>query len=129
MATRQSLTDYMDSLGPVKGFKPEPYVCPEADTLTMYFENTSSFAERVDNELTVFKSFETRELVGFELKNILPKMKELANMIHVTATTPKVHIKLLLLICLAERKENREPYEGLVEKSSEFNDAQVPVLV
>jgi hypothetical protein len=93
----------------------------------MYFENTPSFAERINSELTVFKAFETEALVGFEIKGILPKIKELANMIQITATTPKVHVKLILLICLAERNENREQYQGLVDKSSEFDDAKVPV--
>ena len=116
----------MDSLGPRKGFKPEPYICADSDTLTMYFENTPSFAERVDNELTVFKAFDSEDLVGFELKGILPKMKELGRLIHVTASTPKVHIKLILLIYLAEVTEHRESYQGLVDKSSDF-DASVAV--
>src|SRR4051812_20179242 len=111
----QTLTDYMDSLGSAKEFTPEPYLCPDADTLTMYFENTPSFAERVDSELTVFKVFDNEELVGFELKGILGKMKAIANMIQVTAITPKVHVKLILLICLAEHRQNPEPYEGLVK--------------
>ncbi len=125
----QSLIDYMDSLGPGKEFKPDPYICPEADTLTMYFENTPSYAERVDHELTVFKSFESKELIGFELKGILPRMRELARLIHVRATTPKIHIKLLLLIYLAEVKEHREPYEGIVEKSSSIDNARITVPV
>jgi hypothetical protein len=124
----QTLTDYMDSLGPPKEFKAEPYVCADSDTLTMYFENTASYAERVDSELTVFRAFASNELVGFELKGILPKMKELGRLIHVTASTPKVHVKLILMIYLAEVTENREPYQDLVEESSRF-DANVTVPV
>ncbi|MGA2863413.1 MAG: hypothetical protein ABSF95_02890 [Verrucomicrobiota bacterium] len=123
----QSLTDFMDSVGPVKGFKPNPYLCPDSDTLTMYFEDTPSYAERVDSELTVFKSFDSNEVIGFELKGILPKMEELARMIHVTASTPKVHVRLILMICLAKKIERREPYEDLVEKASEFDEANVPM--
>lgn len=123
-----TLTEYMDSLGPPKGFKAEPYICADSDTLTMYFENTPSYAERVDRELTVFKAFGSDELVGFELKGILPKMKELGTMIHVTASTPKVHVKLILIIYLANVTENRESYEDLLEKSSRF-DANITVPV
>ncbi len=118
----------MDSLGPRKGFKPEPYVCADSDTLTMYFENTPSFAERIDNELTVFKGFDSGEVVGFELKGILPKMKELGRLIHVTARTPKVHVKLILMIYMAELTENRESYQGIIDKAEEF-DAKVAVPV
>ncbi len=124
---KQSLTDFMDRLGPKKGFKPEPYICADSDTLTMYFEDNPSFGERINNELTVFKSFDSGDLVGFELKGILPKMKELRKMIQVAASSPRVHIKLVLMICIAENRENPEPYRGLLDKSSEF-DATVPVL-
>src|SRR5438093_9338139 len=117
---KQTLTEYMDSLGPRKGFKPKPYVCADSDTLTLYFENTPSFAERIDNELTVFKSFAYGELVGFELKGILPKMKELGRLIHVTAKTPKIHVKLLLLIYMAEVKENRESYQEIADRAYEL---------
>jgi hypothetical protein len=123
---KQTLTDFMDSLGPRQGFKPQPYICADSDTLTMYFANSPSFAERIDGELTVFKSFSAEELVGFELKGILPKMKELGRLIHVTAQTPKVHVKLLLMIYLAEVTENRESYRDLVEKSSDL-DASIAV--
>ncbi|MCI0549879.1 MAG: hypothetical protein L0287_02880 [Anaerolineae bacterium] len=126
---KQTLTDFMDSLGPVEGFKPQPYVCADSDTLTMYFEDTPSFAERVDHELTVFKSFNSGNLVGFELKGVLPKMQQLASLIHVSASTPKIHVKLLLLICLADGREHRESYEGIAEKSSRFSDARIPVVV
>jgi hypothetical protein len=118
----------MDSLGPKGRFKPEPYICADSDTLTMHFENAPSFAERIDNELTVFKSFDSEELVGFELKGILPKMQELGRLIHVTAQTPKVHIKLLLLIYMADITEHRESYQQIAEKSESF-DAGVTVPV
>jgi len=94
----------------------------------MYFENTPSYAQRIDNELTVFKGFDSGEVIGFELKNILPKMKELGRLIHVTAKTPKVHIKLILMIYMAEIKENRESYQDIADRSSEF-DATVTVPV
>jgi hypothetical protein len=123
---KQTLTEYMDSLGPVKEFKSEPYLCADSDTLTLYFENTPSFAQRIDDELTVFKSFANDELIGFELKGILPKMRELARMIHMTASTPKISIKLILLIYLAEVTEHRESYQGLVQKSEEC-DARIAV--
>jgi|SRR5882762_1798382 len=128
MGNVSSLTAYMDSLGPPKAFTPEPYLCAEADTLTMYFQNTPSRAERVNNFLTVFKAFDSDELVGFELKGILKKMEELGSMISVfTAKTRKVHIKLILMAYLAEAKDDREPYDGLIEKSSKFDDAMVQV--
>jgi hypothetical protein len=122
-----TLTEFMDSLGPVRKFRPEPYVCADSDTLTMYFEDTPSFAERVDSQLTVFRSFDSEEVVGFELKGILPRIRELATMIHVTASTPKVHVKLILMICLSGELERREPYEDLVKKASKFEGASIPV--
>jgi hypothetical protein len=122
----KSLTDFIDSLGPVKEFKPQPYLCADSDTLTMYFEDSPAFRQRVDSKLTVFKAFDTGDLVGFELKNVLPKIKELLSLIHVEAKSARVHVKLILLICSVEA-ESREPYQELANKSSEF-DANIPVL-
>ena len=115
----------MDSLGPRKGFKAIPYICADSDTLTMYFENTPSFAKRIDQVLTVFKAFDSEEIVGFELKGILPKMKEIGRLIHVSARTPKIHDKLLLIIYMAEA-ENRESYQSVAEKTEAF-DARITV--
>src|SRR5262245_18892747 len=99
----QSLTAFMDSLGPAKGFEPKPFLCAENDTLEMYFENSPSYAQRVDRELTVFYSFGSKELVGFELKGVLRKMRELRSMISVVeASTPKIHVKLLILAYFPE---------------------------
>lgn len=122
-----TLTDFMDSLGTERAFKPEPFLDASVDTLTMYFENTSSFAERVDKVLTVFKSFDTQEVIGFELKGVLRKMREIGAMISVVkADTPKVHIKLIIMAYMVEAKEDRGAYEEIFKRSSDF-DAKLPV--
>src|SRR5271169_6223473 len=124
-----TLIEFMDSLGPKAAFTAQPHLCADSDTLTMYFENTPSLAERIDSELTVFKSFNSGELVGFQLKGILPKMNELGRLIHVTATTPKVHVKLLLMIYMAEITEHLESYKGIANKVGSYANAQITVPV
>lgn len=125
----QSLTDFMDSLGPSGKFKAEPFLCEETDTLTMFFENTPSYAHRIDNVLTVFYAFDSNEVVGFELKGVLGKMKELRSMIVVEAQTPKVHVKLLIWAYVMNvSASERFPYEGLIKKVDNL-DAMVPVAL
>jgi hypothetical protein len=124
-----TLTDLMDKLGKVQGFSPEPTFCPKSDTVTMYFDNTASYAQRIDNFLTVFKSFDSDEMIGFKLKGVLRKMRELKALIGlVDAKTPKVHVKLILWACMAEgEKEVFEPYQEAAKRTEEFDDAKIAV--
>lgn len=123
-----TLTQFMESLGaPPKGeFRPTPFICEESDSLTLYFENQPSYGDRIDNFLTVFKSFESDEVVGFELKGIARKMRDLHAMI-INAKTARVHVRLIIMTYIAEAPENRAPYDDLLQKSSQLNDAAVPV--
>jgi hypothetical protein len=86
---------------------------------------TKPAAQRANEYVAYFCN---QALVGFELKGILPKMKDLGRLIHLTASTPKVHVKLILMMYLGEVTENRESYQDLLEKSSS-SDANVTVPV
>ncbi len=125
-----TLTQYVESLGspPAREFRPTPFICEESDSLTLYFENQASYGDRIDNFLTVFKSFETDEVVGFELKGIARKMRDLHAMI-INAKTAKVHVRLIIMTYIAETPANRELYDDLMQKSSQLDDAAVPVGV
>lgn len=120
----------MDSLPalPRESFQPVPFLCLETDTLTLHLENAPSFAHRVDNFLTIFQSFENNEVVGFQLKGIARKMKDIGAMICLfEAKTVKVQVRLILLAYFAEA-DDRGPYEGLLDKT-EGLDAPVDLQV
>ena len=65
----QDLDEYLKT-HPPKGFRPVPHYFAQGDFVTFYFRNDPCFAQRVDDLLTVFVAFDTRELVGCKIKGV-----------------------------------------------------------
>lgn len=65
----QDLMEYLKT-HPPEGFKPVPHYFPQGDFVTYYFRNDPCFAQRVDDLLTVYLAFETKELVGCKIKGV-----------------------------------------------------------
>ena len=57
----QNLDEYLATHQP-KGFRPVPHYSSQGDFVTYYFRNDPCYAERVDDLLTVFVTFDTKEL-------------------------------------------------------------------
>ena len=55
-------------------------ILPHGDCLSFYAEDVDSYAERVDNLLTVFRSMRTEKLIGFEIKGVQHIVKTLGNL-------------------------------------------------
>jgi hypothetical protein len=63
------LTEYLQ--GRVcRGFHPHPFYSKEGDFLTYFFRGDNAYAERIDDILTVYRSMDTTELVGFKIKGV-----------------------------------------------------------
>jgi hypothetical protein len=60
-------------------FQPRAYYAPEGDSLSFYFKRNESYGERIDNFLTVFKSFESHELTGCQVKGLPHALAILGN--------------------------------------------------
>jgi hypothetical protein len=65
----ENLMEYLKT-HPPQGFRPVPHYFPDGDFVAYYFRNDRCYAERVDDLLTVFVSFETKELVGCKIKGV-----------------------------------------------------------
>jgi hypothetical protein len=63
------LMEYLKTHPPL-GFRPVPHYFPQGDFVTYYFRNEPSYAERVDDLLTVYLTFDTKELVGCKIKGV-----------------------------------------------------------
>jgi len=72
-----SLTEYLERNRPAKEFRPVLQYIPDGDCLTFYFKPDASYAERVDDLLTVYRSEETGELTGCEIKGVQCILKRL----------------------------------------------------
>lgn len=51
-------------------FEPGVFYSEDSDSLQYYHRDADCFAERIDYWLTVYKEFETNQLVGFKIKNV-----------------------------------------------------------
>lgn len=62
----EKLTEYLATHKP-KGFRSVPHYFALGDYLTYYTRDERSYAERIDDCLTVYRSMETREIVGLRI--------------------------------------------------------------
>ena len=73
-----NLTDYLQGKRPGR-FQPRAHYVAEGDTLIFYFKDDESYAERVDELLTVYRSLQTREMVGCQIKSVRFILEKLGN--------------------------------------------------
>ncbi|MFN2507196.1 MAG: hypothetical protein ABR589_00290 [Chthoniobacterales bacterium] len=74
----ESLTDFVRSKK-AKKFEPKPYYSQNGDALIFYFKDEPSYAERVDDFLTVYKATQSDEIVGCELKGVRHILQRMGN--------------------------------------------------
>jgi hypothetical protein len=71
-----SLIEYLKAHKPT-AFRPEPHYSEDGDCASFYFQDKDSYADRVDNFLTIFRSTDTDEMIGFEIKGVSQIMRDL----------------------------------------------------
>jgi hypothetical protein len=74
--TMASLTEFVSKNQP-QGFSSRPYYSREGDSLSFYFRDEASYGERVDQLLTLYRSIETGNIVGCQIKGIQCILKRL----------------------------------------------------
>ena len=68
MAINQ-LTEYMTGRK-AQGFTPHSFYSKEGDFLTYYFCDEDFYADRIDDILTIYRTMDQADFVGFKLKGI-----------------------------------------------------------
>lgn len=68
----EDLTGWMTQLAREEAgpFTPSAYYGTEEDSLTFYFRDDESYAQRYNKLVTLFKSLQTGELVGCQIKGL-----------------------------------------------------------
>lgn len=130
-----TLTPFLESLGPSGQFQTGCIFQQEADLLSVQFERGPYYAERVDKFLTVFKKFDGDALVGFELKGIRHKIEEMISTLHPEEEPATVkldvrcepHINLLLTFYMKDSlKAGREAYQRVYETARHLKNLRIP---
>jgi hypothetical protein len=71
-----SLSEFVSKNQP-QGFSSRPYYSRDGDSLSFYFRDEASYGERVDQLLTLYRSIETRDIVGCQIKGVQCILKRL----------------------------------------------------
>ncbi|MDQ3622640.1 MAG: hypothetical protein M3463_09150 [Verrucomicrobiota bacterium] len=96
-----TLTEHLTGKKPAK-FTPRPLYIPEGDALIFYFKDDESYAERVDDLLTVYRSIKTKQMVGCEIKGVRCILKRLGDF-GLSIKSGKIDMTLLFLGYLGYR--------------------------
>ena len=117
----QDLIEYLKT-HPAQGFRPVPHYFPEGDFVTYYFRNDPSYAQRVDDLLTVFLAFDTKELVGCKIKGVRHILQTAGDFgIGLDAGTVQLGFFFFVGASLAKEEMQKKRYEELRQKASEVS--------
>jgi hypothetical protein len=64
-----SLTDFVSQNKP-DNFKAQPFYSRDGDSLFFHFKPDPSYAERIDQFFTLYRSIETQDLTGCQIKGV-----------------------------------------------------------
>ena len=109
----ESLMDYIKAHKP-KHFVAKPYYSPDGDTVTYYFDEESSYAQRVDDFLTVYLSIGGDKLVGCQVKGVVRLLK-LLGQFGFTIEDKSVKLGMFFMAGMAETPigDAKEQYRAL----------------
>jgi hypothetical protein len=105
----ETLIDYLKDNDP-RGFVARPIYSADGDFITIYLRDQDSYAERVDELLTVYLSVENHSLVGCKIKGVRRLLKTLGDF-GVSISGKDISLNLLFLVGALFSPANRERYE------------------
>jgi hypothetical protein len=96
----------VEDLAPVSTFDPrKAWFSPKGDCLFCYFSDEFAFADRIDNDLTVFRSVANDDPTGFKIKNVQRMLDE--GSVQLAAPDLAVEIQAFLLASLLRNPDTR----------------------
>jgi hypothetical protein len=115
----QNLMEYLKA-HPPQGFRPVPHYFPQGDFVTYYFRNDPCHAQRVDDLLTVFLTFDTNELVGCKIKGVKHILRTAGNFgVSLDAGAVRLGIFFFVGAALAKDEDQRSRYEEIGQKAKD----------
>ena len=115
----KDLMKFLKENPPANKFVPYSYLSTEADALTVYFEGDADYSERLTDHVTLYRSVETKEVIGCRIKGIGDIIKDLPNYIHIKH--PKIDLSLIFLPFrgTADNEEARKALNTLAKQAAE----------
>lgn len=124
MATEQEIRQFLKDNPPASKFVPYCYVSEAADALTVYFEGDPDYSDKLTDHLTVYRSLETKEIVGCRVKGIAGILQDLPNYIKVKGKNGEVELSLIFLAFRGGAEQSvAQTVNDLARESAERNIA------
>lgn len=98
----------------------KPYYEPAADSLFFFFKEGAANAQRIDGLVTLYRSIETGELVGIQLKRIKKFINELVQR---GVQPPEITLKVILTHVVESQNQPRWSFQELLS----LPEAEQPV--
>lgn len=107
-----------------KEFSPKPYYSTHGDAVIFFFKDEQSYAERFDQLLTVYRSMESGEMIGCEIKGVRVIMERLGNFgIHIHSD--QVDIGLIFLGYLTFKQPEQPTLMQELQQAFGATNAQI----
>jgi hypothetical protein len=113
MATEQDIRQLLKENPPARKFVPYCYLSEEADALTVYFEGDPDYSERLNDHITLYRSLETKEVVGCRVKGISSLIEDLPNYVRVNDGDVELSVVFLAYRGGADSKEEADTVNEL----------------
>lgn len=120
MASHSKLMKFLRDNPPANQFVPYCHLNEDSDALTVYFEGDADYSERLNDHVTLYRSVETKELVGCRIKGIRAILEDLPNYIHINHGGIKLQM-LFFAFRGTAHKEHSEAINCLARAASEKN--------
>jgi len=95
MVSESELMQFLRENAPAEHFTPYCHLNKESDALTVYFEGDADYSERLNDHVTLYRSLETKEVVGCRIKGIAGILEDLPNYIQVNHGSVQLSIIFL----------------------------------
>lgn len=106
----EDINDFLSSLEGKPSFKSEPWYNQAGDCLEFYLVSDESYADRVDTLLTVFRAFDTDQIVGFQLKGITA-IHQVVGDFDVQVSANKGTISILVMAAFLQGGHDKSRYD------------------
>jgi len=121
MVSESELMKFLRENPPAKKFTPYCHLSKESDSLTVYFEGDADYSERLSDHVTLYRSLETKEVVGCRIKGIADLLKDLPNYIHVDHDGIELRIIFFAFRGTASDSTQRDAINNLARAAAEKN--------
>ncbi len=107
----ETLTEFLKDRK-FKGFESRPIYSADGDFISIYLSDEDSYAERIDDLLTVYHSVKTDALVGCKIKGVRRLLKTLGDF-GVSVQNEDISVSLLFVAATLSSPEQRDRYRQL----------------